>query len=278
MILITSTIGFSARIFVVASIDSPTQTALKKAVERWVIEDYSKLKKLWSLDLSLPVYITINEPSEEWGGESFLSTNAYNIILSSEPQRLRKTLTHEMMHVFNFEWDLKNNVRTPLWIMEGIACWWESKNYGQKREISPLIALNRKMLDVINVDSYPQGDEIFVFYSAVEDLLFRIDKAIDLEKNFLGLFKEAKINGWKSAISDSLETNFDDFYNRWKLEVFLVSFLKLLYLNIPWFIILFIMVLLLIIKSKIRGKGIDNLSELERTYGKNYWMNKNDRE
>lgn len=274
LILFISITGFSVRIFVETSAYSLSKMNLKKVVERWAMQDYTELQKLWNLDLRLPIYITINEPSKEWRGESFLSVNAYNIILSSDPQRLRKTLTHEMMHVFNFEWDLRNNVKTPLWVMEGIACWWEAKKRGQRREISPLIVLNGKMLDVVNVFDYPQGDKVSVFYSAVEDLFFRVDKVIDLKKNFLGLFKDAKISGWETAFSDFLGTNFNDFYKRWKLELFFISFLKLLYFNIPWFIILFIMAILFIIKSKVRNRDFDDLSELERIYGKNYWMSK----
>lgn len=275
MILFCYSVSFSIRIFVELSDDLVSSIGYERSIERWAKEDYLKLKKIWGFDLSFPIYITVEKPSEKWGGESFLSLNSYNVILSSSPERIRRTLTHEMMHLFNFEWNLQNNAKTPLWVVEGIACWWESKNHGKRREVTPLIALNRKMLDVINVKKYPQGDKLFVFYSAVEDLFFRIDNVVDLKRNLLNLFNDAKISGWHEALSSALKTDFLVFYKRWKLEIFFVALLKLLYYNIPWFIALSLMAFLLVARSKLRKNFTDDLSELEKIYGKNYWMDKN---
>ncbi|MDI3473196.1 MAG: hypothetical protein PWQ20_889 [Thermotogaceae bacterium] len=246
----------------------------KRSIQEWAQEDYQRLKDLWKIDLSFPMHITVEKPSDKWGGESFLSVNSYNIVLSSSSERIRRTLTHEMMHLFNFEWDLKNNVKTPLWIVEGIACWWESTINEQKRSISPLIALNRDMLDVVNVKEYPHGEKLLAFYSAVEDLFLKIDKTIDLRKNLPVLFKVAKSTGWERALSSFLKNDFSRFYERWKFEVLLISLLKLLYYNVPWLIVITLLVLIVFIRSRLHRNFNDDLSELEKIYGKNYWLNK----
>lgn len=271
LLLIYSSV-FPVRIFVEISDNSLIS---EKLIQRWAQEDYRRLKDLWRFDLSFPVYITIEKPSNKWGGKSFLSVSSYNIVLSSSSERIRKTLTHEMMHLFNFEWDLRNNEKTPLWIVEGIACWWESTINEQKRAITPLIALNRDMLDVVNVEEYPHGEKLLAFYSAVEDLFFKIDKTVDLKKNLLVLFNTAKDIGWERALSSTLRTDFSQFYRRWEFEVFLISLLKLFYYNVPWLIIIILLILIVFIRSRLHKNANDDLSELEEIYGRNYWLNRN---
>ncbi len=249
-------------------------------VKSWSEEFWDSLIKMWGVYPTRPIYMMIAKGN--FGPEMGFTVSypdSFRILVDLDfPSQTRATVAHELMHVFQFAWIKRYHHLMPLWVMEGLATWYGGK---EGTYISPL-GENPFLfwsVDPTKYTKYPDNEEAKgEYYAEVYALFNAMDEKCDFEKNLPTILNDVR-NGknWEESFSDVLGENFDEFYSKWRRENLFFISLKFasfwgIWIGLP----LVLIVLFFFKRAKKKNREVyednmEDLEELEKTYGKDYW-------
>ncbi len=251
---------------------NPPPLYLRNTIDWHFQQINHELEGLWGLTLTFPVEIEIRrEYSVFTRAEALFDGSIFRIALPPTLRELPQLLRHEMMHLFTFEWIWREYDRTgriihvPLWIMEGLACWFESR---QTQRIPRPLSWNETNL--MAYEDYPQGDQVLVFYELVTDFFYALDQKIDFRVNLEQIILEYQSGGsWPEAF---IPGSFREFFTNWRVRTMLVSWLRWLFVQSSWLFPAFIILVFGIIVWR-RNRSIQDTFDpsLEQQFGVEYW-------
>ncbi len=250
----------------------PPQLYLRNTIDWHFQQITQELEGLWGFTLTFPVEIEIRrEYSVFTRAEALFDGSVFQIALPPTLKDLPQLLRHEMMHLFTFEWIWREYERTgrmihvPLWIMEGLACWFESR---QTQRIARPLSWNETNL--MAYEEYPQGDQVLVFYELVTDFFYALDQRIDLRENLGQIIFQYQTGGsWPEAF---IPDSFREFFTNWRIRTVMVSWIRWFFVQSSWLLPALIMLVFGVLIWK-RNRSIQDTYDpsLEQQFGVEYW-------
>ncbi len=246
------------------------------SVEEWCNESWESLGKMFGLFPTRPVYLMVAKG--DFGPERGFAVSypdSFRVLVELDfPPQLHATVSHEMMHVFQFAWMKRYKKMMPLWVMEGLATWYGGKNgtYVSPLGSDPFLFWN---VDVLTYSTYPSNTAARgEYYSEVYSLFNAIDAKCSLERSLKKILNDVKSGAtWQKAFSKAMGENFHTFYNDWRKKNLLLISLKFasfwgIWTGLP----ILLLVLFFLKKGKEKRENAeDDITKLEDVYGKDYW-------
>jgi len=250
-------------------------TYLTNYVEYLLEKENSYLEKLWGLELKFPVEVSI-ERIREMGakGEAGFDGERFYLFITPVSEEIPSLLKHEFMHIFSFQWFYNNGIfDSPLWFVEGLAVWNESRGIEAISELNPISTW--KESDFISIETYPQGDAFSRYYSFLSDFFFFIDREIDISSNFMAILNSYKTSGSAEKAFSLNGFDFSKKYFEWRVQRFFASLAGFIFLSLSWLLpaifIAFSGIYILIRRKKIKDTFDP---KLEKVFGERYWEKK----
>lgn len=235
--MILSLLIFSKIFPVILDIDG-IEGNLRYTLKSMVKEEDEKLEALWGFKAN--VILKLRIVHFEHRGECIGEGGNYTILVNPEFIDYRSTIRHELMHLYNFEWERRTGIRTPLWIIEGLAMMWENQ---MARNDFPSLETVFTMwrMDPIRMNEYPE--ELGEYYRIVHLFMIHLDEKINIFGRFKWLLRKVEECGdWETTLSMILSESIEDFYVKFRLKqtlLFLLNPSILLYIMTFVFILTF---------------------------------------
>ena len=220
---------------------SDVKGELKYPIESIIEEESHRLERLWGFRANVVLKVKIVH--FEYRGECISRGKKYEILINPEFVNYRNTIRHELMHLYNFEWEKRTGIHTPLWIVEGLAMMWENQ---LERNVlpSPKTILYLWKTNILRMDEYPK--EMGEFYSSVHLFMIYLDGKLRLFQNFRYILNEVeKYGDWEKAFSGILKEGIDDLYGKFRL---METFLLLMNPNTIFYVITSLFIVIVMIK------------------------------
>lgn len=240
---------------------------------QWHYDQYHRdLERMWGFPLTFPVIIQVRrEYSIFTRAEALFDGTTFRIALPPTLNDIPQLMKHEMMHLFTFEWIYRESTRAsrmidvPLWIMEGLACWYENRK--TQRIPRPLLW---NETDIMSYETYPPGDQVLIYYELVTDFFYTLDREVSLEENLSMIFERyIELGSWTQAL---LEGEFSALYFRWRLTTVWLSWVRWFFTQSVWTLPAVIMFTLGIVVWR-RSRRVQDTFDpaLEKKFGREYW-------
>jgi len=257
------------------------QRTIQDLIERYGEE----LEALWGLTLSFPIHVDIQRESGlSVRGEATFDGRLYTVFMTPSFLDLPFLLKHELMHLYNFEWiwrtqrlDIEGTEQrviyasVPLWVMEGLAVWYEGRLMQDPRIAFPWEY--RALIDFTRIEEYPQGQAHAQYYTVLSDFFREYDSRANLRERFRDVLRYVESGElWPEAFTKATGRDFEETLTRWKrgkmLAVWLAVFLDFLAAGIPLLLLFALFVLFFRRRNPVDTFG----PEYEKKYGPSYWM------
>jgi len=259
--------------------------SLQRSIQGLVEQYAQELDSLWGLPLTFPIRVDIQkEAGLSVRGEATFDGNLYTVFMNPSFLDIPYLLKHEMMHLYTFEWMWRTKQimddgaeqmimfeSVPLWVMEGLAVWYEDRLREDARSVFPWEY--RSLIDFMEIEDYPKGEAHAQYYTILSDFFRGYDQRGKLKENFREALRFVEAGDqWADAFTKATGYDFQEAYTRWKqgkiFTVWLSVFFNLLAAGIPLFLIFFLFIIFLRKREPIDTFG----PEYEKRYGPFYWM------
>jgi hypothetical protein len=268
------------------SIPFSTQEAVGTLIDHCLEE----LDEIFGYSLSFPIRVVIQRESG-FGvrGEASFDGHTYVVFFNPSFTDLPYLVRHELMHLYTFEWVWRIGERNgtseftdsfsemPLWVIEGIAVWYENRTYE-----TPFSAFPWEVVidtDFLVIDVYPNGEKLYRYYELLSDFFRFYSARVDFKAAIPVIFSFTDTeSNWVTRFSTATGKDFLIHYIRWKNGKLWWSwvsfFIETVTYGIP-FIILALFAYFFFLKRKRTFEPFD--PRYEALYGKEYW-NKHEHE